>query len=236
MLDNISHANTKIKTGYSAELGDNVSVAGVFPSEFTQLQLDYPIFFKKNGDTGQFEAVVLLGFESGENLFLKNGKFDADYVPLSIQRQPFLIGFQETVENGVPVKNPVVTIDMDHPRVNESEGEAVFLPGGGNSDYLNHVNSVLVTIHQGHEQRHSFIETLLKLELIESSSLAVTFSGGSSANLEGLYTINEDRLRTLPADAVVALHQQGYWQHIYMMLASIGNIRKLIARKDNAAA
>lgn len=236
MLDNISHGNIKIKTGYSEALGDNVSVAGVFPPEYSQLQLEYPIFFKKNSQTGQFETIALLGFEADENLFLKDGDWDGDYVPLSIARQPFLIGFQETVENGVPQKNPVVTIDMDHPRVNDSEGEAIFLQGGGTTEYLNHINSVLVTIHQGHEYRQVFIESLLEHELIESFALSVSFKDGSSQNMDGLYTINEDRLKSLSGEAVATLHSQGFLQHIYMMLASIGNVRKLINRKDAKSA
>lgn len=232
MLDNVSHGTIKIKTGHSAQLGDNVSAAGVFPMEFSQLQLEYPIFFSKNTGSGEFEAVALLGFEPGENLFLNESGWDGDYVPLSIVRQPFLIGFQQRMENGVPREEPVVTIDMDHPRVNHKQGEPVFLPNGGTSEYLNHINSVLVTIHQGHQQRQQMIARLLAANLIEPFRLSLTFKNGEAHNLEGLYTIDEDRLKALDDATLVALHQQGDLQHVYMMLASIGNVRKLINRKD----
>lgn len=236
MLDNITHQNVKIKTGNSAALGDGVSATGVFPSEFSQLQAEYPILLKKNSDTGQFESIVLLGFENAENLFLSQQGWQSEYLPLSIARQPFLIGFQQSVENGVPKNNPVVTIDMDHPRVNTEEGEPVFLPSGGSSPYLDYVTSVLMSIHQGHEERQHFTEQLLNHELVEPFQLSITFENGSSQTIEGLYTINEDRLRELPAETAGKLHSQGYLQHIYMMLASIANIRQLIKRKEQKLA
>jgi hypothetical protein len=43
----------------------------------------------KNRDTGQFEPAAPLGFQSRGNLFLSDGVWDAGYVPLQFQRQPF---------------------------------------------------------------------------------------------------------------------------------------------------
>jgi len=40
-------------------------------------------------ETGRFEPSALLGFQPQENLFFVDGRWDAAYVPLQIQRQPF---------------------------------------------------------------------------------------------------------------------------------------------------
>ena len=151
LLDNITHKDLKVITDRAAWYGDDVACTGIFPFEFRRVQAEYPIVFQKNATTGGFEALAMFGFAEGENLFLGSDGWDASYIPLTIERQPFLIGFKTTTEGGVPVEEPVVHIDMDSPRVSETEGDAVFLEHGGYSPYLEHINSVLMAIHDGHE-------------------------------------------------------------------------------------
>ena len=42
-----------------------------FPTEFAELQREYPIFLRKDHDNGDWQAVALLGFDQHENLFLQ---------------------------------------------------------------------------------------------------------------------------------------------------------------------
>jgi len=53
------------------------------------------------------------------------------------------------------------------------------------------------------------------------------------AGMAGLYTINEERLRALGADGLEALHKAGHLQTVYMMLASMPNMTRLIDRKNS---
>src|SRR5438067_13889873 len=93
LLNNIEHKHLRVTGARGAAWGDAVMSALTFPAEFRQLQAHYPIVFaKKGGDDDGFDAIALLGFEQGENLFLGPDGWDAHYVPLSIERQPFLIG------------------------------------------------------------------------------------------------------------------------------------------------
>ena len=64
-------------------------------------------------------------------------------------RQPFLIGFQQAEKDGAPIKEMVISVDMDSPRVSTTEGEPVFLEHGGNTGYLDQVNSILNLIREG---------------------------------------------------------------------------------------
>jgi hypothetical protein len=232
LLDNVKHANLRVNTTYEKGHGFDVNSARVFPGEFVHLQMDYPLFFIKSSETGHFEAIVLLGFSENENLYLRDGRWDAAYIPLSIARQPFLIGFQEQVEDGVPKTVPVVHVDLDHPSVSYSDGEAVFLEHGGESALLERVSSILKAIHEGHENSESLSKLLVGLELIESVNVEIEFTDGSRQNLSGLYTINEDKLRALTAEGLGALHEAGHLQTVYMMLASLPNMTRLIDRKN----
>ena len=232
LLNNIDHKDLKIITERSAALGDNVWYAVTFPAEFRNLQRQYPIFFIKNPNDGQFEAVAMFGVEDGENLFLDEYGWNASYIPLNIMRQPFLIGFQEKERGGETLREPVITVDLDSPRVSLEQGEPVFLEHGGNSDYLEQINSILKVLYQGISGSKPFFDTLTELDLIESFVLDVQLDDGSEHRLAGFYTINEDVLRELDGEQLERLNRKGHLEAIYMAIASMSNISNLLEIKN----
>lgn len=231
LLNNIDHKDVKVITDRAARYGDNVHCVMTFPTEFRRIQSCYPIFFQKDANTGKFFPLALLGFEEGENLFLTENGWDANYVPLMIQRHPFLIGYQEDSE-APEGKSPVVSIDMDSPRVGETEGEAVFLPHGGTSDFLTAMTEVLEEIQVGHQMNEAFINALLEHDLIESVSMEIELNDGSKRQLLGLYTINEERLDQLDGEALGKLQKLGFLLPVYMILASLSSFRTLIDKRN----
>jgi hypothetical protein len=174
----------------------------------------------------------MFGFAEQENLFLDVSGWHASYVPMSIRRRPFLIGFQEQVIDGVAQDNVVVHIDMDSPRVSTTSGEPIFLPQGGQSEYLIEMSEVLGGVHNGHQDNEQFIEALLALSLIESVEIKVELDDGSKNELQGLYTINEEAFLALDNLDFLSLNGKGYVEAIYMLLASTGNLSHLIKRKN----
>ena len=58
----------------------------IVPTEFADVQREYPIFFRKDPSTGEFTSFALLGFSKDENLFLEDGHWKAAYVPGVIAR------------------------------------------------------------------------------------------------------------------------------------------------------
>ncbi len=225
LLNNIDHKDVRVITGRGAALGDNVMLAITFPAEFRDLQAHYPIAFRKTPDGTGFEPIVLFGFQDRENLFLDQDRWDASYVPLAIERQPFLIGMTDG--------EPMVHIDMASPRVGRAEGEAVFLTHGGGTDYLESVNSTLRGIYEGLQATPAFIAALMDNALLESFVFDIELDDGSQNRLAGFYTINEEKLADLPVETIGRLHQAGYLQAIYMVIASLSNFRALIARKND---
>ena len=241
VLNNVDHGKLRIITTRSAGLGDDVMYTPTFHLEFRNLQAHYPIVFRKESATGRFQPVALFGFEDRENLFLGDDGWDATYLPLTIERQPFLIGFQPHREDGETVQKPVVHVDLDSPRVSDTEGEPVFLEYGGISEYLKRVTTVLHTIHEGLESNRAFADMLLEFDLLESFVLDVELDDRSQHRLIGFYTINEDKLGGLGGEALAKLNENGYLQPVYMAIASLSNLRALIEkrrerRKTGAAA
>lgn len=232
MLNNVEHQDLRVITDRSAKYGDDVNFAMTFPLEFQNIQACYPIFFRKDEETGKFYPVALLGFEPRENLFLTESGWDAHYVPLSIRRHPFIIGFQQVKGEG-DTRKPVVSIDLGSPRVSKTEGEALFLPHGGTSDYLSSMTELLESIHLGHEMITVFIDALTELNLIESVNLGITLKDGSKNQLIGYYTINEEKLQQLDGEALARLHGYQFLHAIYMIIASLSCFRTLIEKKND---
>jgi hypothetical protein len=223
LLNNIDHKDLRVVTARSAEYGDNVMSALTFPAEFRNIQAHYPIVFRKGAD-GQFQPLALFGFEENQNLFLGRRGWGAMYLPLMIERQPFLIG-----RSGDQL---VIHVDLESPRVSRTEGEALFRPHGGTTEFLERMNSVLLAIHQGIEGTAAFIGALLEHELLESFVFDIQLANGSQNRLAGFYIINEERLGALSGAALERLNAPGHLAAIYMAVASLSNFRALIERQN----
>jgi SapC len=223
LLNNIDHKDLRVITTRSALYGDDVMLALTFPAEFRSLQACYPIVFRKSAD-GQFQPVALFGFKDRQNLFLGKNGWDATYLPLTIERQPFLIGIGE--------QQLMIHVDLDSPRISRTAGEAVFREHGGTTEFLERMNSVLLTIHRGLEATAPFIAALLEHELLESFVFDITLDDGSQNRLAGFYTINEDRLQALDGAVLERLSKAGHLFAIHMAVASLSNFRALVERQN----
>ena len=232
MLNNVEHRDLRVMTRRSAATGDAVQFVMTFPLEFRRAQAHFPIFFQKDPNTGKFFPIILLGFEQGENLFLGPEGWETPYVPMSILRGPFLIGYQESHDHEEG-KQAVITVNMESPLITtEGEGARLFLEHGGTSDYLENITELLEDIQAGLDMNKSFIQALEDFNLIESVALNVTLNNGAERQLVGLYTINEERLNQLDGEALAALHTGHHLQSIFMVLASHSNFSKLIDRRN----
>jgi len=232
VLNKEKHRQLRVKTGYGAELGDAVMYVMTYPMEFRDIQSCYPILFTKDPDTGGFFAAAVLGFEADQNLFLRDHGWDASYIPAVVQRQPFLIATGREGDD----KPPVVSLDLDHPRVSRDEGEALFTSEGAPTEFLNQKIALLDKLHHGLQHSGGFIDTLLKHELLEQITLDIAFNDGSKKSLQGFYSIAEERLYKLKGDVLESLNQAGYLQAVFMAVASLSRMRDVIERRNRLRA
>jgi hypothetical protein len=236
MLNNIAHKDLRVITRFGAEFGDNVGTVSTVPTEFGDVLREYPIFFRKDPTTGEYQSIALLGFGKDENLLLENGRWNASYVPGVMTKGPFLIGFQEQDVNGETRKEPVVHVDLDHPRISTTEGEPVFLPQGGNTPYLDHVSMVLRGLRTGLEVSKAMFAAYQEFDLIEPVKLEVQLTKEDAYSLVGLHTISQQKLAALDGQALEKLNRAGFLQGAFLVLASMNNVKKLMAMKQRRLA
>jgi len=236
MLNNITHKDLRVINRYGAEFGDNVGTVLTVPTEYEDIQREYPIFFRKDPATGDYQSIVLLGFSKDENLFLDGDRWDASYVPGIVARGPFLIGFQRQESGGETREAPVIHVDLDHPRVSQTDGLPVFKPQGGNSPYLDRVASILNGIREGLEISKAMFAAYAELDLIEPIKVEVKTNDEETYSLLGLHTLNHEKLAALDGASLEKLNKAGFLRGAYLVIASVGNVRRLMERKERKRA
>jgi SapC len=220
LLDTRLHHALRVHARAAAHYGDNQRFVPVVVNEFHALAKYCPILFSKDADTGQFYCGAMLGFDTGENLFLDEYRTSGLYRPLNLQRGPFLTAGSD------------LAIDLDHPRVAPSGDQALFTEAGEPSTYLQSIMGLMRELRPGLERTRIFIDTLMSLKLIEPMTISARFDDGSDREFTGLYTVNRDQLKELADAAVLDLFRRGYLQLIYLMLASRDHVSALAQKKN----
>jgi hypothetical protein len=222
LLDSQSHRQLRVHAHAAAHYGDNQRFVAVVVNEFHALAMHYPILFSKDADTGQFYCGAMLGFDSGENLFLEEHRVLSAYRPLNLQRGPFVTAGSD------------LAIDLDHPRVASSGDQELFTEAGEPTTYLQSIMGLMRELRPGLERTRIFIDTLMSLKLIEPMTIAARFDDGRNREFTGLYTVDRNQLKQLADPAVLDLFRRGYLQLIYLMLASLDHVSALAQRKNRS--
>lgn len=228
-LSSEAHAELRIRTERSVALGDGVMSCLVVPTEFRRVQDEYPILFRLTAERDRYVALALFGFETGENLFLCDGRWDARYVPLAMDIQPLLIG--RAAPND-PTRQ--VHIDLASPRIDSTgEGVRLFDSEGHATPYLEASADKLRALDQGLQVADGLFAALERHRLLQPVTLDIALSSnGDPLRLVGYHGIDEERLRSLDAASMAELHASGYLMPIFMALASLGRLQALVARKN----
>ncbi len=232
ILQSDKHRNLRVMTERGAKYGENIPFVPVVVGELLKLAVNYPICLMNSGESDRLRPYALLGFEPGENLFLDGDRWDASYVPVHVSRQPFMVGFPDDGTDAKP-ENAVITIDMDSPRVQEFEGEALFDDDGSHTPYLKGIGESLGRLINAEQATKAFVDALETADLIKPAELRITLRSGEQRGFDGLFTVDEKRLAELTGDELENLHKRGLMQASYVLLASVGNIQKMVRRKSD---
>ena len=223
-LHNNLHRHIRVDQRRIEAQGAKERMVPVVMSEFLKLAVQYPIAFTKYSDTGRFVCVALLGFEEHENLFWDGERWQGIYTPLNIVRQPFFVGQEDD--------KTVICIDAESDCLTREEGQAIFTEQGEETEFLRKVKAMLAQLIEGEQHTQTFIEALLQHKLLMPMSFNITFVNQQEQRVQGLYTIDEEKLSTLDDAAIALLHRQGYLKPIYTLIASLGHIYSLVEKKN----
>ena len=194
-------------------------------SEFRRAAIQYPIVLAKNPETGRFAPYVLTGLTPEENLFWTGTELDVAYVPLNVRRQPFYVGGESAL-----------CVDLDSPCLDEAGTNLLVNADGSDSAHLQSVLAVLGELVAGRAATEQFIASLLALDLLAPMLLDIVLDDGTPLKIQGLYGLDEDRFRQLPATELSGLWSGGRLDLIYAVLVAGGQIFNLIRLKNRRIA
>jgi SapC len=227
VLNNIDHADLRIRLDRGAAYGDAVNQAIVFPTEFEALQREYVLIFRRD-EGGNWRTTVLLGLDADENLYLDGDRWDADQLPALMEIGPFSIGLPRPGEAG----EPMIHIDTDHPRVSTGDGAPLFLDQGGNAPYLDRIAATLQAVFVGDQLAAPMFAAFEAAGLLEPVTFDIELASGRRYKLPDCWVIEAGRFAALGAEALAALHAQDFLRCAVWQLSSLGNLPRLIARKE----
>lgn len=227
-LTNTIHQNLKLAEDKTFIHVRSQQLIPVVIHEFIDVAQEFPIVFVKDGESGQFRTVALVGLKPEENLFCDENGWRAEYAPESTRGYPFALSQDKSNS-----ERQILIIDSDCPRFNETEGQALFSEDGSASDFSNQTGQFLSELLIKNEHTRNFIKTLAERSLIAPKSLEINLSGEDSFNLQGLYVIDEQAINNLPDKDFLELKKLGYFGPIYASLLSLTRVKTLIRMANN---
>lgn len=219
-LTRSDHADLRIDPRKAVAAAANVHLVPIALSEIRKVASQFPIFFAKDGETGQFYLTALMGLEPHENLHWTGSTIDAHYVPFNLLRLPFFIGGEG--------EHAVICIDMDSPGIDPLGPCAIVETDGTDSAYMASITAMLGELMSGQTPTREFVDAAVARRLVVEIKLDLRFHNESGAELTGLYGIDELALERQIAE----IADFDFVMALAAMILSLEHVAGLVRRKN----
>ncbi len=221
------HQNLKLASKRDLAHIAGQHIVSVTAAEYAQASASFPVVLVKNPDSPRYRSVAMLGLEAGENLFYNDNKWSALSLPQSVGMAPFALGLDPEKENTL-----TACVDLDSALVGEDKDLALFEADGKESELLVNVQNSLGRLYENEKMTENFVKELEENDLLQELELNVDFSSGEKKKITGIFTVNEDKVKSLADDKVLDFHKRGLFVPIYAMLGSLGQINRLVQLRN----
>jgi len=220
-VTNGRHGGWSVDTRGDFGFAREINAVPLAATEFEIAAREYPIVFTEAG--GSVSPAVLLGFRDGENLFVdSDGSWSAGYIPAFIRRYPFVFAHDQKTETYT------LCIDETSDLCNEDHrGEPLFNEDGEASPYLQNMLDLLKRWERAAQDSQAFCARIGDLELLQPSEIKFRSKEDKPVKTRGFMAVGRDRLRALPAETVLEMHQNGDLGRIHAHLLSLHGIQSL---------
>jgi len=229
-LNRTQHKDLRLKGIPSLRFAAGVHSVPLTGVEFPAAARDLPILFA-GSSMEEAGPMALLGLRQNENLFIDaDGQWAANtYVPAFVRRYPFVLAEKPAGEEG---DDFTVFLDEAYEGFGSDEGERLFQDDGTDSEMLKNAVNFLGEFQQHVGRTQWFMEQLRKHDLLEPRNIRLE-KDGKAINLNGLYVVNEEKLRKLDAKTSHEFLTEGVFGWIYAHLLSLANIDRVAQRLDS---
>jgi hypothetical protein len=228
-LNRTQHKDLRLKSIPGVKFAAAAHSVPLTGAEFPIAARDVPILFAGQSmeDAG---PMALLGLRQNENLLVdENGHWaQGVYVPAFVRRYPFILAEKPAGAEG---DDFTVFLDEAYEGFGSEEGERLFKEDGSDSEMLANAVGFLGEFQQHVARTHWFMDQLRKHQLLEPRNIRLE-KDGNAINLNGLFVVNEEKLRQLDEKTAHEFLKEGVLGWIYAHLLSLPNIDRLAQRLD----
>ncbi|MPV68643.1 SapC family protein [Burkholderia sp. BE17] len=204
-------------------------------SEIAVAAWHYPIIFIEDAIAGTHAVAALVGL--GHNLFSRDTGTDAArwtdgaYVPAYLRRYPFCMA-TITVDDK---REPDLMVCVETSRIDSEPFDGairLFDEQGEPTDRWPAIETFLKEYEGDLEASRAFTRRLAELDLLEPFTANIVRADGTQHNVTGMVRVSEEKLATLDADSLAALHREGLLGRIYIHLFSLQRFHQLLERES----
>lgn len=240
-LNTTTHTNFRVLPNESFDYASKVHLIKLMTPEFPKACLSAPIVFIEESSSEGFVPVMLMGLEQDTNVFVdQNGKWTGSYIPALIRRYPFtlvktdddqlVICFDE--ESGLVIESEESTTkDKGEGAATVAVAKALFEEGEPTA-VLKNIQSFLTEVHSMELHTDAFAQEMASKNLLTPININISGVDGQR-NIQGCFTINEERLNKLSNDTFISFKEKGYLASIYSQLISLQSLYKLNPKTES---
>lgn len=183
----------------------------------------FPVFFTKDPQQGHWDISALTALEPESNLYVGDTGWLGVYSPLAVRTYPVRLLKLDSKEALNLAVNPEAIADS---------GERLYDDQGHQTAYLDIVEKALQEDLEGASATQVFCRELQALQLIKPINIQLQYQDGASRTLEGLYTLDQDKLSALDDNTQLELQKRGYLMAMHSLLISLFQLNRLIQRHN----
>lgn len=215
-LNDSIHRHLKVKNIIDYKVFEKMHMLPLQVQEFMSAATSFPIIFTKNSQTGEFLPVAVTSLKENSNKLMINGRWIARYLPIQVQLYPFGASY---IDNKI-----IIGIDLNNSSVCENGENSLFTADGDNTAYLNTQLELASLQADYQEMTKHFIKTLIQHELLQPRTLTVNALDGTKTNINGIYTVDEQKIHELDESVMLDFAKCGFYSVIYAHLCSLSLI------------
>jgi hypothetical protein len=223
------HRDWSVQSGGDFSFAREVNSVPLLAAEFIAAATDCTIVFA--GDEQTVFPAVILGMASNRNDHVDaDGKWSAGYIPAFLRRYPFVFA------RSSDARTFTLCIDEEYEGFNkEGRGERLFDSEGKRTQYLGSMLTFTREYQSLFERTQQFCRRLKEHDLLQQAHANFSLPDGERTQLGGFYTINRDKLKALPPEALADMAKTDELELCYVHLQSLNNLTPM-ARRVSAAA
>ena len=223
------HGNTRVKQSNDYSRFKDQFVIPLVVQDFVPLASEFPIVFLKNAETGEFLPAAMMGLKKGVNAYCQTAEWEAPVRPLGFKNAPLSLSVVNENKEDL-----FVCIDEDSDLVSDSEGELLFNTDGTETEFLKQRKDTLLNMVSFQEQTRAITDYFVQNKLLTSRQLTVNLkSEDKPVQIDGIYLIDENKIKDLPDDTFNELRKKGLLPLIYAHIHSLQQVGRLVSKHNS---